>query len=82
MRIKLFILTPELRPAANISAIIYIVDPRGSRIVQWNSYADHFEGIISEKLQLAEEPVLGEWKIFAEIQNHLYNKSIHIQHYR
>ena len=78
---KVFILTPSLRPA-NYSAKIYIIDPRGSRIAQWQSERPQMQGIISKTFPLTEEPVYGEWKIFAEVQSHLYNKSIHIQHYR
>ena len=51
-------------------------------MVQWQDVHPQMHGVISKRFPLTEEPVYGEWKIFAEVQNHLYNKTFEIQHYR
>ena len=81
VRIKIFTVSPSLRPA-NTTAKIYIIDPRGSRMAQWPDEKQSLPGIFSRNFPLTLEPVFGEWRIFAEIQGKLYNTTFTVKHYR
>lgn len=38
-------------------------------------------GVINMTFPLSDQPVLGEWFIFVEMQGHVYNKSFEVQKY-
>lgn len=40
-----------------------------------------FSGIVNMSFPLSDQPVFGEWLIFAEMQGHTYNKSFEVQKY-
>lgn len=40
-----------------------------------------FAGIVNMTFPLSDQPVFGEWLIFAEMQGHTYNKSFEVQKY-
>ena len=40
-----------------------------------------FSGIVNMTFPLSDQPVFGEWLIFAEMQGHTYNKSFEVQKY-
>ncbi|XP_074161873.1 C3 and PZP-like alpha-2-macroglobulin domain-containing protein 8 [Sminthopsis crassicaudata] len=78
--INVFMVSPELRPV-NEKLEAYIVDPRGSRMIEWNSLKPLCCGIVNISFPLSDQPVFGEWFIFAEMQGHTYNKSFEVQKY-
>ncbi|XP_051549354.1 C3 and PZP-like alpha-2-macroglobulin domain-containing protein 8 isoform X2 [Myxocyprinus asiaticus] len=78
--INVYAVTPDLRPTSEkIDA--YIVDPRGSRIVQWKDLKSICCGIVNMSFPLSDQPVFGEWFVFVEMQGHTYNKSFDVQKY-
>uniref|UniRef100_A0A8C2TNW3 C3 and PZP-like alpha-2-macroglobulin domain-containing protein 8 n=1 Tax=Coturnix japonica TaxID=93934 RepID=A0A8C2TNW3_COTJA len=40
-----------------------------------------FSGMVNMSFPLSDQPVFGEWLIFAEMQGHTYNKSFEVQKY-
>uniref|UniRef100_A0A6I8P7H9 C3 and PZP like alpha-2-macroglobulin domain containing 8 n=2 Tax=Ornithorhynchus anatinus TaxID=9258 RepID=A0A6I8P7H9_ORNAN len=78
--INLFLVTSDLRPVSE-KMEAYIVDPRGSRMIEWNDLKPFCCGIVNISFPLSDQPVFGEWFIFAEMQGHTYNKSFEVQKY-
>ncbi|XP_053855290.1 C3 and PZP-like alpha-2-macroglobulin domain-containing protein 8 isoform X4 [Vidua macroura] len=78
--INLFMVTSDLRPV-NDRIEAYVVDPRGSRMIEWNNLKPFCCGIVNMTFPLSDQPVFGEWLIFAEMQGHTYNKSFEVQKY-
>ncbi|XP_060089087.1 C3 and PZP-like alpha-2-macroglobulin domain-containing protein 8 [Heteronotia binoei] len=78
--INLFTIRPNLRPIdERVEA--YILDPRGSRMIEWNNLKPVCCGVLNMSFPLSDQPVFGEWFIFAEMQGHTYNKSFEVQKY-
>ncbi|XP_022086577.1 C3 and PZP-like alpha-2-macroglobulin domain-containing protein 8 isoform X2 [Acanthaster planci] len=76
-----FIMTgPDLRPK-NEKMLAYIVDPQGSRMIQWRKLQPLCCGIINTSFPLSDQPMLGEWSVYAEVQGHTYNKTFEVQKY-
>ncbi|XP_029905241.1 C3 and PZP-like alpha-2-macroglobulin domain-containing protein 8 [Myripristis murdjan] len=78
--IRVYTVTPDLRPM-NDKIEAYVVDPRGSRMVQWKGLKSICCGIVNMSFPLSDQPVFGEWFIFVEMQGHTYNKSFEVQKY-
>ncbi|XP_063003438.1 C3 and PZP-like alpha-2-macroglobulin domain-containing protein 8 [Elgaria multicarinata webbii] len=78
--INLYTVSPDLRPI-NERIEAYVVDPRGSRMIEWNNLKPVCCGILNVTFPLSDQPMLGEWLIFAEMQGHTYNKSFEVQKY-
>ncbi|KAM9619623.1 C3 and PZP-like alpha-2-macroglobulin domain-containing protein 8 isoform 6-T8 [Morphnus guianensis] len=78
--INLFMVTSDLRPV-NDRIEAYVVDPRGSRMIEWSNLKPFCCGIVNMTFPLSDQPVFGEWLIFAEMQGHTYNKSFEVQKY-
>ncbi|KAM7142499.1 C3 and PZP-like alpha-2-macroglobulin domain-containing protein 8 isoform 2-T2 [Molossus nigricans] len=78
--INVFTVTPDLRPISE-KLKAYILDPRGSRMMEWRHLEPVCCGIINMTFPLSDQPVLGEWFIFVEMQGHVYNKSFEVQKY-
>nr|XP_057929611.1 C3 and PZP-like alpha-2-macroglobulin domain-containing protein 8 isoform X2 [Doryrhamphus excisus] len=78
--INVYTVTPDLRPV-NDKVEAYILDPRGSRMVQWKGLKSICCGIVNMSFPLSDQPVFGEWFIFVEVQGHTYNKSFEVQKY-
>uniref|UniRef100_A0A8B9SA94 C3 and PZP-like alpha-2-macroglobulin domain-containing protein 8 n=1 Tax=Apteryx owenii TaxID=8824 RepID=A0A8B9SA94_APTOW len=72
--INLFMVTSDLRP-------INDRDPRGSRMIEWGNLKPFCCGIVNMSFPLSDQPVFGEWLVFAEMQGHTYNKSFEVQKY-
>ncbi|KAM4608160.1 C3 and PZP-like alpha-2-macroglobulin domain-containing protein 8 [Discoglossus pictus] len=78
--INMYVVTPDLRPT-NEKIEAYILDPRGSRIIQWTDLRPICCGVVNMSFPLSDQPVFGEWLVFAETQGHTYNKSFAVQKY-
>ncbi|XP_056132926.1 C3 and PZP-like alpha-2-macroglobulin domain-containing protein 8 [Lampris incognitus] len=78
--INVYTVTPDLRPV-NDKIEAYVVDPRGSRMVQWKALKSVCCGVVNMSFPLSDQPVFGEWFIFVEMQGHTYNKSFEVQTY-
>ncbi|XP_047690649.1 C3 and PZP-like alpha-2-macroglobulin domain-containing protein 8 isoform X3 [Prionailurus viverrinus] len=78
--ISIFTVTPNLRPVSR-KLEAYILDPRGSRMMEWRHLEPLCCGVANMTFPLSDQPVLGEWFIFVEMQGHVYNKSFEVQKY-
>ncbi|XP_035141992.3 C3 and PZP-like alpha-2-macroglobulin domain-containing protein 8 isoform X1 [Callithrix jacchus] len=78
--ISIFTVSPDLRPV-NQKLEAYILDPRGSRMMEWRHLKPFCCGITNVSFPLSDQPVLGEWWIFVEMQGHMYNRSFEVQKY-
>ncbi|XP_061594140.1 C3 and PZP-like alpha-2-macroglobulin domain-containing protein 8 [Cololabis saira] len=78
--INVYTVSPDLRPV-NDKIEAYILDPKGSRMVQWKELPSVCCGIVNMSFPLSDQPVFGEWFIFVEVQGHTYNKSFDVQKY-
>ncbi|XP_077390785.1 C3 and PZP-like alpha-2-macroglobulin domain-containing protein 8 [Festucalex cinctus] len=78
--INVYTVSPDLRPV-NDKIDAYILDPRGSRMVQWKGLKSICCGIVNMSFPLSDQPVFGEWVIFVDVQGHTYNKSFDVQKY-
>ncbi|KAM9761751.1 C3 and PZP-like alpha-2-macroglobulin domain-containing protein 8 isoform 1-T1 [Menidia menidia] len=78
--INVYMVTPDMRPV-NEKIEGYILDPRGSRMVQWKDLKSVCCGIVNVSFPLSDQPVFGEWFFFVEAQGHSYNKSFEVQKY-
>nr|XP_004555063.2 C3 and PZP-like alpha-2-macroglobulin domain-containing protein 8 isoform X1 [Maylandia zebra] len=78
--INVYTVDPDLRPV-NEKIEAYILDPRGSRMVQWRGLNSVCCGVVNMSFPLSDQPVLGDWFVFVEVQGHTYNKSFEVQKY-
>ncbi|KAK7889726.1 hypothetical protein WMY93_025286 [Mugilogobius chulae] len=78
--INVYMVNPDLRPV-NEKVEAYVLDPRGSRVVQWKVLQSVCCGVVNMSFPLSDQPVFGEWFIFVEVQGHTYNKTIVVQKY-
>nr|XP_020636674.1 C3 and PZP-like alpha-2-macroglobulin domain-containing protein 8 [Pogona vitticeps] len=78
--INLFMVSPDLRPI-NEKVKAYVVDPRGARMIEWKNLMPVCCGVLNMSFPLSDQPVFGEWLIFAEMQGYTYNKSFEVQKY-
>uniref|UniRef100_A0A670K9B6 C3 and PZP like alpha-2-macroglobulin domain containing 8 n=1 Tax=Podarcis muralis TaxID=64176 RepID=A0A670K9B6_PODMU len=72
--INLFTVNPDLRPVDE-------KDPRGSRMIEWNNLKPVCCGVLNVSFPLSDQPVFGEWLIFAALQGQVYNKTFEVQKY-
>ncbi|XP_043767013.1 C3 and PZP-like alpha-2-macroglobulin domain-containing protein 8 isoform X2 [Cervus elaphus] len=78
--ISIFTVTPDLRPTSE-KLEAYVLDPRGSRMMEWRHLEPLCCGITNMTFPLSDQPVLGEWFVFVEMQGHVYNRSFEVQKY-
>ncbi|XP_053147686.1 C3 and PZP-like alpha-2-macroglobulin domain-containing protein 8 isoform X2 [Hemicordylus capensis] len=78
--INLYIVSPDLRPIRE-KVEVYMVDPRGSRMIEWHNLKPACCGLLNASFPLSDQPVFGEWFIFADMQGHTYNRSFEVQKY-
>ncbi|KAK6467323.1 C3 and PZP-like alpha-2-macroglobulin domain-containing protein 8 [Huso huso] len=79
--INVFSVTPDLRPANEKVKQTCLSDPRGSRMIQWSDLKPICCGVVNMSFPLSDQPVLGEWLVFVDMQGHTYNKSFEVQKY-
>ncbi|XP_075857344.1 C3 and PZP-like alpha-2-macroglobulin domain-containing protein 8 [Microcebus murinus] len=78
--VNIFTVSPDLRPV-NEKLEAHVLDPRGSRMMEWRRLQPVCCGVTNMSFPLSDQPVLGEWLIFVEVQGHVYNKSFEVQKY-
>uniref|UniRef100_A0A2R9BRL2 C3 and PZP like alpha-2-macroglobulin domain containing 8 n=1 Tax=Pan paniscus TaxID=9597 RepID=A0A2R9BRL2_PANPA len=79
--ISIFTVSPNLRPVNEKVRSASKTDPQGSRMIEWRHLKPFCCGITNMSFPLSDQPVLGEWFIFVEMQGHAYNKSFEVQKY-
>ncbi|KAJ7415213.1 C3 and PZP-like alpha-2-macroglobulin domain-containing protein 8 [Willisornis vidua] len=87
--INLFMVTSDLRPV-NDRIEAYVVGlelDQGLDLMISEGFSNPIRsmipssGIVNMTFPLSDQPVFGEWLIFAEMQGHTYNKSFEVQKY-
>eukprot|EP00057_Strongylocentrotus_purpuratus_P031565 XP_785018.3 PREDICTED: C3 and PZP-like alpha-2-macroglobulin domain-containing protein 8 [Strongylocentrotus purpuratus] len=78
--INLFTTGPDLRPK-NVPMLVYILDPKGARMIQWKNLEPTCCGIVNASFPLSDQPVLGVWTILVDMQGHMYNKTFTVEKY-
>eukprot|EP00920_Eleutheroschizon_duboscqi_P030807 GHVT01074384.1.p1 GENE.GHVT01074384.1~~GHVT01074384.1.p1 ORF type:complete len:380 (+),score=2.52 GHVT01074384.1:153-1292(+) len=66
VKFRILTLKSDLRFRDGKFGPVYVQDPHGVRMAQWLQVATK-KGIVSLEIDLSEDPVLGKWKISAEI---------------
>ncbi|XP_066596179.1 CD109 antigen-like isoform X2 [Prorops nasuta] len=77
---RCIVLDSNMRPSLTRQLDVYIVDGSGNRIKQW-SRPPLTRGIFSGELELSEFPVLGEWKIVANVAGQTFEKDFTVAEY-
>ncbi|CAG2101909.1 unnamed protein product [Medioppia subpectinata] len=80
VQFRAVVVNPSLIPKNNISIDIHIKDGNGNRIIQWTKLYPK-NGVISEELQLSDQPVLGDWTIVVEALGHKTTKTFTVAEY-
>ncbi|XP_031828991.1 thioester-containing protein 1 allele R1 isoform X2 [Nomia melanderi] len=77
---RCILLNSRLRPTLARLIDIYITDGKGNRIKQWvRPPVTH--GIFNGEIELSESPVLGTWKITANIGDQIFDKEFEVAEY-
>ncbi|XP_013402650.1 C3 and PZP-like alpha-2-macroglobulin domain-containing protein 8 [Lingula anatina] len=81
-RVYINILTtgPDLKPVDD-KMLAYVMEPKGSRIIQWADLKPLCCGLVNTSFPLSDQPTLGKWTIFAEVQGVKYNRTFEVQKY-
>ncbi|KAM0733061.1 CD109 antigen [Formica fusca] len=77
---RCIILDSRLRPSIVGPTDVYIIDGDGNRIKQWNR-PSVAHGIFSSELELSQSPVLGNWKIIANVGDQTFEKEFEVAEY-
>ncbi|XP_054164406.1 CD109 antigen-like isoform X2 [Oppia nitens] len=80
VQFRAVVVNPLLRPTVTGSIDIYIKDAKGNRIKQWERVFTS-RGVVSQELQLSDQPILGDWSIFVEIFGQKFEKSFTVAEY-
>ncbi|KAL6449226.1 hypothetical protein ACFW04_000704 [Cataglyphis niger] len=77
---RCIILDSRLRPSIVGPTDVYIIDGDGNRIKQWTR-PSVTHGIFSSELELSQSPVLGNWKIIANVGDQTFEKEFEVAEY-
>ncbi|XP_011643182.1 CD109 antigen-like [Pogonomyrmex barbatus] len=77
---RCIILDSRLRPSIVRPTDIYIIDGDGNRIKQWNR-PPVTHGIFGSELELSQSPVLGKWKLIANVGDQTFEKEFEVAEY-
>ncbi|XP_050465402.1 thioester-containing protein 1 allele S3-like isoform X2 [Cataglyphis hispanica] len=77
---RCIILDSRLRPSIVGPTDVYIIDGDGNRIKQWTR-PSVAHGIFSSELELSQSPVLGNWKIIANVGDQTFEKEFEVAEY-
>lgn len=83
IKFRVLVLDNELKPAVltpETLLSIHISDPEKNRIKQWLKVTPK-KGVFSGEIQLSELPVLGKWKIMAQVGTETKTKVIDVDEY-
>ncbi|XP_034936868.1 CD109 antigen-like isoform X2 [Chelonus insularis] len=74
------VLDSRLRPVLTRQLDVYITDGNGNRVKQWNR-PPISRGVFSGELELSASPVLGNWKIVANVVDQTFEKEFEVAEY-
>nr|XP_033781313.1 alpha-2-macroglobulin-like [Geotrypetes seraphini] len=78
---RIVTIQPNLQPFNETYSVVYIQDPNGNRIYQWEN-VESFHGIANGKFILDKDPILGSFSIHAQKQNgEMVSKWVNVEKY-
>ncbi|XP_018316790.1 CD109 antigen isoform X1 [Mycetomoellerius zeteki] len=77
---RCIILDSRLRPSIVGPSDVYIIDGDGNRVKQWNR-PPVTHGIFGSELELSQSPVLGKWKLVANVGDQTFEKEFEVAEY-
>ncbi|XP_063973145.1 CD109 antigen-like isoform X2 [Diachasmimorpha longicaudata] len=77
---RCIVLDSRLRPALITQFDVYITDGSGNRIKQWTR-PPLTRGIFTGELELSSSPVLGDWRIIANVADQTFEKPFQVAEY-
>ncbi|KAJ6220697.1 hypothetical protein RDWZM_006509 [Blomia tropicalis] len=80
VKFRAIIVNPNLIPTVPGSLDIYIKDSKDNLIKQWKRVFP-IRGVVSEELQLSEQPPLGDWSIMVDVQGQKFTKKFSVAEY-
>ncbi|XP_050711942.1 thioester-containing protein 1 allele S3-like isoform X2 [Eriocheir sinensis] len=80
MRFRVVVVNPHLRPSVTGAIDVYVTDGAGNRVRQWKRVFTN-RGVWSGELQLADEPVLGDWNITVEVLGQTTSRTVQVAYY-
>ncbi|XP_055324613.1 thioester-containing protein 1 allele S1-like [Sitodiplosis mosellana] len=83
IKFRVLVLDNELKPAAltpESLLSIHITDPEKNRIKQWLKVTPK-RGVFTSEIQLSELPLLGYWKIIAQVGEEINTKDVQVAKY-
>nr|BAJ05271.1 alpha-2-macroglobulin [Diadumene lineata] len=80
IRMRVIGVDPTLKPLIGKVEHVTISNPSGVRMMQWNGL-EFKDGIISLKMPLSSQPVIGDWKIQATFNGEKVTKEIGVSKY-
>lgn len=80
MRFRVVVVNPHLRPSVTGAIDVYVTDGGGHRVKQWKRVFTN-RGVWSGELQLADEPVMGDWNITVEVLGQTTSRAVQVAYY-
>ncbi|KYN33932.1 hypothetical protein ALC56_11746 [Trachymyrmex septentrionalis] len=77
---RCIILDSRLRPSVMRPSDVYVIDGDGNRVKQWNR-PPVTHGIFGSELELSQSPVLGKWKLVANVGDQTFEKEFEVAEY-
>ncbi|KYN03797.1 hypothetical protein ALC62_05309 [Cyphomyrmex costatus] len=77
---RCIILDSRLRPSIVGPSDVYVIDGDGNRVKQWNR-PPVTHGIFGNELELSQSPVLGKWKLIANVGDQTFEKEFEVAEY-
>ncbi|XP_011051552.1 PREDICTED: CD109 antigen-like isoform X2 [Acromyrmex echinatior] len=77
---RCIILDSRLRPSIMRPSDVYVIDGDGNRVKQWNR-PPVTHGIFGSELELSQSPVLGKWKLVANVGDQTFEKEFEVAEY-
>lgn len=80
VQFRVIVVNPYLSPSVTGAIDMFVRDAKSNRIKQWKRVFTT-RGIVSEQLQLSNDPVLGDWTIHVDVLNQTFHKAFTVAEY-
>ncbi|XP_039255837.2 C3 and PZP-like alpha-2-macroglobulin domain-containing protein 8 [Styela clava] len=80
VNINVYTIDRDLRPVSD-NVTIYLKGPSDVKIIEWRDLTPACCGTVNVSFPLSDQPLLGEWTVFAELQGNLYNTTFEVGKY-
>ncbi|KAK4294086.1 hypothetical protein Pmani_033266 [Petrolisthes manimaculis] len=80
LRFRVVVVNPHLRPSVTGAIDVYITDGAGNRVREWRRVFTN-RGVWSGELELAQEPVMGNWNISVDVLGQVTSRTVQVAYY-